>query len=344
MAGRDDCSGTDARAIRLEPARSSATIAGMRAVAVVVLFSADLAWRAAAPASAAPARAPSAAPAPAAPEPEIDLAHARALLPGAGECGDVPCLIARAYEPDPKARQLALALWSDSGDLAGVGPDEIMDGGYRGKIHLVPQLPIGAYRQHLAWVAEATRSIDRFFHDAFADQAPPRYRWRHLAFRFVRSIKKRTPSAYATSWAIEYNVAGSLLTSADGVRETLLHELFHDNDEDHGDWSAKHLQADYAAILARCGKAGAVACLAPYAPNDTMVRGGTFYAFQQNNGDAVHEYAAELAVRYFKEQREMLAARRLAHRAFKCGPPENARAWQALVDEFFAGRDLVPAC
>lgn len=52
--------------------------------------------------------------------------------------------------------------------------------------------------------------------------------------------------------------------------------------------------------------------------------------------------AAELAVRYFKEQSEMLAAQRLARRAFKCGPAENARAWRALIDEFFAGRDLVP--
>jgi hypothetical protein len=87
-----------------------------------------------------------------------------------------------------------------------------------------------------------------------------------------------------------------------------------------------------------------VACLAPYAPNDTMVRGGTFYAFQQNNGDPVREYAAELAVRYFKEQSEMRAAGKLARRAFKCGPAQNARAWRALVDEFFAGRDLVPGC
>jgi hypothetical protein len=75
-----------------------------------------------------------------------------------------------------------------------------------------------------------------------------------------------------------------------------------------------------------------------------MVRGGTYYAFQQNNGNAVHEYAAELAVRYFKEQSEMLSAGKLARRAFKCGPAANARAWQALVEEFFAGRDLVPSC
>jgi len=281
---------------------------------------------------------------PAAAAPAIDLPLARALLPGDTGCGDVACLIERAYQPDPRAKQLALALWADRGDLAGVGTDEIMDGGYRGTIHLVPQLPIGAYRQHLAWVAEAARSIDRFFADVFADQAAPNYRWRGLAFRFVRSVKKRTPSAYATSWAIEYNVAGSLLTTADGVRETLFHELFHNNDEAHGDWSAGHLQSDYEAILARCGQAPAVKCLAPYAPNTTMVRGGTYYAFQANNGNPVHEYAAELAVRYFKEQREMLAAGKLAKPAFKCGPSENARAWQAMVSEFFGGRDLVPAC
>ena len=283
-------------------------------------------------------------PASSAPPGGIALDHARALLPGFDDCGDVGCLIERAYAADSRARQLALALWNERGDLAGVGPDEIMDGGYRGRIHLVPQLPIGAHRQHLQWVTEAMRSIDGFFRAMFANRPAPRYRWRGVVFRFVRSVGKRTPSAYATGWAIEYNVAGSLLTSAAGVRETLIHELFHDNDEDHGDWSARHLQADYAAILARCGERPSVPCLAPYAPNTTMVRGGTFYAFQQNNGNAVHEYAAELAVRYFKEQGEMLAAGVLAGRAFKCGPPENARAWRALVDEFFAGRDLVPAC
>src|SRR5262245_22593600 len=173
--------------------------------------------------------------------PAIELSAARTLLPGGGDdCGDVACLIERAYRSDPKARALAMALWTDGGHVAGVGAEEIMDGGYRGKIHLVPQLPTGSYRQHLAWVADAMRSIDRFFTDVFAGQPAPRYRWRALAFRFVRSIGKRTPSAYASSWAIEYNVEGSLLTSAAGVRDTLIHELFHVNDEDHGDWSGRH--------------------------------------------------------------------------------------------------------
>lgn len=280
-------------------------------------------------------------------EPAIELSLAKTLLPGFDECGDVACLIERAYRADPAARQLALALWNDGGSLAGVGADEIMDGGYRGKIHLVPQLPIGSYRKHLAWVVAAMHSIDQFFAQVFAKQPAPSYRWRGLAFRFVRSVKKRTPSAYASGWAIEYNVEGSLLTSAAGVRDTLVHELFHDNDEGHGGWSAKHLQADYDAIVEKCRKARlaeSITCLAPYAPGSTMVRGGTYYAFQPNNGNGVHEYAAELAVRYFREQREMLAAGKLARPAFKCGTAENARAWRALVDEFFGGRDLVPGC
>ena len=277
--------------------------------------------------------------------PSVSFDRATALLAPEAmpACTEIACLIEHAYAKDAKARTLALALFTASGDVAGVGEDELMDGGYRGKIHLVPQLPVGSYRQHLAWVVAAAKDLDAFFAELFANQAPPDYRWHALAFRFVRSIKKRTPSAYAVNWEIAYNLEGSLLTSAGGVLETLFHELFHLNDEQHGDWSAKTLQADYDAIVATC--AGKVKCLAPFAPNTTKVRAtGAYYAFQPNNGNEVHEYAAELAVRYFREQTQMLRARRLTRPAFKCGPPENARAWKALVDEFFGGRDLVPAC
>ncbi len=181
--------------------------------------------------------------------------------------------------------------------------------------------------------------IDKFF---TAFPTAPSYRWRDLRFEFVRSVGKRTPSAYAGGWIVTYNVVGSLLTSDTGVLETLFHELFHENDEAHGDWSAKTLNTDYDAIVAKCGTK--MSCLAPYAPNSTTVRGGTYYAFQPDNGNTVHEYAAELAVRYFDEQREMKVTGKLAKPAFKCGPAENARAWKAVVDEFFAGRDLVPPC
>jgi len=281
----------------------------------------------------------------AASEPSVALEAANQLLPGAEFCKTTECLLEHAYRGDAEASGLALALFRDTGDVAGVGPEEIMDGGFRGTIHLVPQLPVRSYRKHLAWVASGARAMDLFFQGLFPTTgAQPSYRWRGLQFRFVRSLVKHRPSAYALGWTVEYNVEGSLNTSEQRVRETLFHELFHVNDEAHGDWSAAHLRADYASILKKCGVRPSVKCLTPYAPNDTMVRGGTFYAFQQNNGDTVHEYAAELAVRYFKEQSEMLSAHRLTHRAFKCGPVENGRAWRSLVEEFFAGRDWVPAC
>lgn len=255
-----------------------------------------------------------------------------------------PEFLAR-YDDDPKAKAIAKSLFDQLGHTTIAGDDEVMDGGYRGKIHLVPQLPKGKYRQQLVWVAAALQWIDTFFADFTAET--PKYRWKHLELRFVRSVGKRTPSAYAMQWRITHNVVGSLLTSERGVRETYVHELFHLNDFDHGDWSSKALAKDYEAIVKKCGRTGAkaVKCLAPYAPNDTKVRAtGTYYAFQPDNGASVHEYAAELAVRYFKEQTAMRDTGALAAKPFKCAAPENARAWQALVDEFFGGRDLVPAC
>ena len=274
----------------------------------------------------------------------IDLEGARRVLPPADDCADVPCLLEHAYRADPKAQKLALALWQESGSLAGLGQEERMDGGFRGEIHLIPQLPVAGYRRQLSWVMASSHAIDHFFSTLFAERPTPAYRWRSLTFRFVRSIDKHRPSAYASDFSVTYNVEGSLLISEAGVRETLFHEVFHLNDDAHGDWSGKHLRAGYDAILAACGSKPSLSCLAPFAPNDTRVRGGTYYAFQQNNGDTVHEYAAELAVRYFKEQSEMLARGKLTQRAFKCGKAQNAQAWRALVDEFFGGRDLVPGC
>jgi hypothetical protein len=257
---------------------------------------------------------------------------------------DETSAITTRFAKDDKAQTLAVALYKDLQHVVEPGANEIMDGGYRGKIHLVPELPQGKYRQQLVWVSAALHSIDDFFGKF---DTKPSYRWRGLSLHFVRSVGKRTPSAYAIGWTITHNVVGSLLTSETGVRETYFHELFHLNDFDHGDWSAKNLTADYKAIIKKCGRTGAkaVKCLAPFAPNDTKVRvSGTYYAFQPNNGDSVHEYAAELAVRYFKEQSEMAANGKLTRAAFKCGPPENGRAWKGLVDEFFGGHDLVEPC
>jgi hypothetical protein len=218
-----------------------------------------------------------------------------------------------------------------------------MDGGFRGTIHLVPEAPMGKERRHLAWITAANEDFDGFFTElARGAPAPLRYRWRDLAYRFFRSVKRTTPSAYADRWSVAYNVAGSLNTSADGVRETLFHEIFHLDDAAHGDWSARALRPTFDAIVQKCGTRAA--CLGPYAPNDTMVRGGTYYAFQPNNGDAVHEYAAELALRYYRENRAVMRGEAVKKPGFKCGPPENQRAWEALSGEFFGGVDRTPSC
>lgn len=175
-----------------------------------------------------------------------------------------------------------------------------------------------------------------------AGSRPP-YRWRALALRFFRSVGRVTPSAYASDWHVSYNVSGSLLGSEAGVRDTLFHEIFHLNDAAHQDWSARALRATFDFIVKKCTTAN-MACLAPYAPGETVVRGGTYYAFQPDNGDAVREYAAELALRWYTEHRAVQHGEKLPRTPFKCGPPENARAWALMVAEFWGGIDQIPAC
>ncbi len=243
---------------------------------------------------------------------------------------------------DSRAAALAEELHARTGTVVDVLPAETMDGGFRGVLHLVPAPPVGAYRAQLAWVTSAFEAHDDFFGRlGKLARDPLPYRWRSLEVRFFRSVGGRRPSAYAEGWSIAFNVVGSLNVSADGVRETLFHEVFHLNDAAHKDWSARALAGLYEPIVARCGTRRA--CLAPYAPNRTVVRGGTYYAFQPGNGNTVHEYAAELAVRYYREELAALDGRPVRP-AFKCGPPENARAWELIVAEFFGGVDVTPGC
>lgn len=260
-----------------------------------------------------------------------------------GEDARIRCLLAARYAADPTAAGEALALHQRAGGIAGVLPEEEMEGGFRGTVHLVPEAPLGEERRHLQWITAANADFDGFFTELARDApAPIRFRFRDLAYRFFRSVKRTTPSAYAQGWTVAYNVKGSLNTSADAVRETLFHEIFHLDDAAHGGWSARALRPTFDAIVQRCGTRAA--CLAPYAPGDTMVRGGTYYAFQPNNGDAVHEYAAELALRYYRENRAAIRGEAPKKPGFKCGPAENGRAWEALRGEFFGGADRTPAC
>lgn len=314
------------------------------------------------PSAVAIADAPDAGPVAAAPEPPLDVApilfpDAATTPPSAARCASIQdergrtrCLFTARYEGDSEALRIAVELHETSGDVAGVQVEQDMDGGFRGKIHLVPEPPVGKHRRHLAWIAFARRDLDAFFASLAPDaRGPIRFRHRPLAYRFFRSVGRTTPSAYAEGFTVSYNVSGSLHASAEAVRDTIFHEVFHLNDAAHGDWSMRALREIFDSIVARCGTR--VACLKPYAPGDTMVRGGTYYAFQPDNGESVHEYAAELALRYFREQRAARVDEKpspkpgaAAPGRFKCGPDENRRAWTAIVDEFFGGADATPSC
>ncbi len=251
------------------------------------------------------------------------------------------CALEDAFAGDSAASLLALDLFRSRGDFVGVEEEQMMDGGFRGNIRLIPMLPKGKHRKQLEWVAASLRDFDRFM-TGISKGEPPAYRLSGLLFRFLESVGRTTPSAYASSWRIGYNVNGSLLKNEDGVRETLFHEIFHLNDEAHGDWSVKTLSAVHGEITKKCGTD--VACLAPFAPNSTKVRGGTYYAFQPNNGVPVREYGAELAVRYYREMRGELGHAAVVRPRFKCGPPQNRLAWEHFTREFFRGVDLGPDC
>lgn len=282
-------------------------------------------------------------------------AHAKEVLYGkaaapACDAGDddarVRCLVSARYAADPAARDLALDLYATTGGIAGVLPAQTSDEGYRGTIQFVPELPVNGYRKHLGFVRDAMRDFDGFFARLDAAKTTPiHYRFRGVDLRYFRSVGRTTPSAYTEgTWEVAYNVSGSLVQSASTVRETLFHELLHVNDWDLGGeepWS-RALAPIVNGIVARCGTR--TACLAPYTPTKTLVKGGTYYAFQPNNGDMVMEYAAELATRYYGEQDAVMHGQPLGDAPFKCGTPENAKAWSLLVNAFFGGADLVPAC
>lgn len=258
----------------------------------------------------------------------------------------IRCLYGVRYKDDEKAKNLAYELYSKWRVIVGVEAAHTMNGGYRGMIRLEPALPIGAERKHLEWVGDALEDFDVFFTELKSARSEhvtgtsKPYRFRPLTIRFMRSVAARTPAAYAHDWTVAYNFAGSLNVSAEAVRETMFHEIFHLNDAAHGDWSSTALAGIFDSIVKRCGTA--IKCLTPYSPNGTIVRGGTYYSFMPGNG--VMEYAAELALRYYREQRAQLRHQPKGKPAFKCGPSENARAWALMREEFFYGVDLVPDC
>ncbi|MBK9264191.1 MAG: hypothetical protein IPM54_30870 [Polyangiaceae bacterium] len=252
----------------------------------------------------------------------------------------IRCLISLRFADEPDARKLALTLYEETGSLAGLLPEESTVDGKGKKILLKPARPIGRNKEHLTWIIGAMREYARFFTELSKRQKMPIVmRDRPLDFRFFYTEDGGTPSAFAVSQNIGYNLYGAVNVNDEAVRDTLFHEIFHLNDAWQDNFSARVLAPIEARIIASCK--GSEKCLEPYAPTDTTMNGKS-YAFI--DGGSGKEYAAELALRYFREQRLMIDGKPLPVPAFKCGPAENAEAMALLVDAFFGGVDLVPPC
>jgi hypothetical protein len=255
---------------------------------------------------------------------------------------EAKCILHRNFS-DPKAEALALSLFRDHRIAVSAEPSHTMDGGYRGMIEVKGTLPEAASRKHLEWsIAAFTKH--QAFRKAFAAsakiaEAELPYFFSPKSLRFFTSSPRPTPSAYAIDEKIAYNLIGTLMQTEASVEETLLHEVFHLNDQAHKSWSLTALGGIHSRIHDKCGER--TPCLTRYSPGTTMVRGGTYYAFHKGN-DA-REYAAELMVRFYREVSKALVGKPVTN-AFKCQAPENAEAWQAFLNEFWKGYDPLPAC
>lgn len=252
------------------------------------------------------------------------------------------CLLGRRFADDPEALALARALSAKTGALLGLEPSASIEG-YRGEqVDITPALPLHDDRGHLEWLHAGFDATAAFVR-ALSAAAPKEVVFRPFPreLRFYQTAERSYPSAYAQAGAVAYNLRGALHTSARDVREVLVHELFHLNDEEHGNWSATTLGPLFDDIVERCGDDHA--CLTTFAPHDTVVPNGTYYAFDPRTRE-VREYAAELALRYFREHEAILAGQEPLAPPFKCLAEENQTAWTRLADEFFGGVDLSPGC
>lgn len=269
-----------------------------------------------------------------------DAAREACVRPG-GEAVAQACVLKRLLGRDARSLALAQDLLQRHGHMVGVVLPFEMDGGFRGALHIEPALPVAGRRVHLRRVSKAMDGLDAFMQQVTLNaRLPVRFVWKPLPLRFFVSVGRGTPSAYVDDEGLAYNVNGTLNRRVDVIEETLFHELFHYNDARAGNWSDRVLGGFQQQVRQRCGQRAS--CLAPYAPHTTKVKGGTYYAFQPGNGPG--EYAAELAIRYRTEQLASLRGQTRKRPRFKCGPAPNPAAWQALVDMFFGGFDLTPAC
>lgn len=258
---------------------------------------------------------------------------------GAREHAD--CLLRYRFGSDERALGLARALSRD-GTLIGVETRGEIEG-YRGEIvELIPALPLGEQAHHLDWIRGSLVHYEGFLRSiAEHTTKPVAFGAKPDGFVFFRTNEATYPSAFCAGGFIAYNLDGPLHAERRTMHETLFHELFHLNDERAGTWSETELEDIFDAIVERCEDDHA--CYEPYAPHESVVEDGTFYAFDARTR-SVREYAAEIALTYFLEHEALFAGTPRSGLPFKCRAPENALAWRRLVDTFFGGVDLTRRC
>ena len=146
--------------------------------------------------------------------PAVAFADAKKLFPDAPrECADAECLIEHAYARDPRPGARARALQRTAATSPASAPTRSSTAGTAAR-------STSSRSGRSASTASTcsgppTRSPRSTTSSrSSSTTAAPAYRWRALQLRFVRSVGKRTPSAYALGWIVEYNVEGSLLDSS----------------------------------------------------------------------------------------------------------------------------------
>jgi hypothetical protein len=179
-------------------------------------------------------------------------------------CHDRSCLFALRFAGDTDAAERAERIYQDFGVVLTAERRHVMDGGYRGMVQIIPKLPTGAaQKKHLRMRAFTLAGTSD------AGTASPRlpYRFFPTEVRFFETKPKKTPSAYAIDTRIAYNLIGTLMQTEDSVVETMIHEVFHLNDQAHKDWSITALSGIQTQLIQKCGTR--MDCLAPYAPGTT---------------------------------------------------------------------------
>ena len=83
--------------------------------------------------------------------------------PQADTAARIQCMLRTRYRRDRRAYRMVRKIYVQSGWVVGLEPAWWMNGGWRGRVRIVPQLPIRRYRYHLRYLQKTVRDYRFFF-------------------------------------------------------------------------------------------------------------------------------------------------------------------------------------